>query len=181
MQVTSLRQYTKLRTPQLNRTYLQIISSVPFLDNQRKQTGWETINLLSQIFIFKLFYLFANLRTIPFLGGPPESLPEPGPWSVTSLTVHSFFSLLASEAGLARGEHMGLPGEDAAGEAGNEEAGVGSGVGSLSAVKSVSDSGKFLSGHGGTGGQSSSSKTDFSDLSVEEDLRCASLESESER
>lgn len=77
---------------------------------------------------------------------------------------------------------MGLPGEDADGEAGKDEAGVGSGVGSLSDVKSESDNGNVLSGQGGTGGQKSSSFTDFSDLSVEEDLRCGrSLESDNER
>lgn len=97
------------------------------------------------------------------------------------MTVHSFFSLLASEAGLANGEHIGLPGEDASGEAGKDEAGVGRGVGSLSDVKSDSDNGNVLSGHGGTGGHSSSSFTDFSDLSVDEDLRCTSLESDNER
>lgn len=128
-----------------------------------------------------LYYLFASFNTIPFLGAPPESPAEPGPWSVTSLTVHSFFSLLASEAGLAKGEHIGLPGDDAEGEAGTEEAGVGRGVGSLSEETSDSDNGNVLSGHGGTGGHSSSSFTDFSDLSVEEDLRCKSLESENER
>lgn len=100
---------------------------------------------------------------------------------MTSLTVHSFFSPLASEAGLAKGEHIGLPGDDADGEAGTEEAGVGRGVGSLSEDTSDSDNGNVLSGHGGTGGQSSSSFTDFSDRSVEEDLRCKSLESENER
>ena len=77
---------------------------------------------------------------------------------------------------------MGLPGEDADGEAGKEEAGVGSGVGSFSDVKSESDSGNVLSGQGGTGGQNSSSFTHFSDLSVEEDLRCGrSLESDNDR
>ena len=124
-------------------------------------------------------YLFANFNTIPFRGAPPGSLPET--WSVTSFTVHSFFSLLASGAGLAKGEHIGLPGDDAEGEAGTEEAGVGSGVGSLSDDKSESDKGNVLSGQGGTGGQTSSSFTDFSDLSVEDDLRCGSLESERER
>ena len=97
------------------------------------------------------------------------------------MTVHSFFSLLASEAGLANGEHIGLPGDEAEGDAGTEDAGVGSGVGSLREEKSDSDNGNVLSGHGGTGGQTSSSFKDFSDLSVEEDLRCGSLESEKER
>lgn len=134
------------------------------------------------LLFFFSYYLFASFNTIPFLGAPPVSPPGPGPWSVTSFTVHSFFSLLASEAGLAKGEHIGLSaGDDAEGETGTEEAGVGRGVGSLSDEKSESDSGNVLSGHGGTGGQSSSSFTDFSDLSVEEDLRCRSLESEKER
>ena len=83
------------------------------------------------------YYLFANFKTIPFRGAPPVSLLDP--WSVTSLTVHSFFSLLASEAGLANGEHIGLPGDEAEGDAGTEDAGVGSGVGSLSEEKSDSD------------------------------------------
>lgn len=124
-------------------------------------------------------YLFASFKTIPLRGAPPVSLLDP--WSVTSLTVHSFFSPLASEAGLANGEHIGLPGDEAEGEAGTEDAGVGSGVGSLSEEKSDSDKGNVLSGHGGTGGQISSSFRDFSDLSVEEDLRCGSFESERER
>lgn len=100
---------------------------------------------------------------------------------MTSFTVHSFFSLLASEAGLANGEHIGLPADDADGEAGKEDAGVGRGVGSLREVKSDSDNGNVLSGHGGTGGHISSSFKDFSDLSVDEDLRHGSLESDNER
>lgn len=101
---------------------------------------------------------------------------------MTSFTVHSFFSLLASEAGLANGEHIGLPpADDADGEAGKEDAGVGRGVGSLREVKSDSDNGNVLSGHGGTGGQISSSFKDFSDLSVDEDLRQGSLESDNDR
>ena len=48
-------------------------------------------------------------------------------------------------------------------------------------LKSESERGNILSGQGGTGGHISSSFTDLSDLSVDEDLRCASFESDNER
>lgn len=76
---------------------------------------------------------------------------------------------------------MGLPADEAVGDAGKDEAGVGRGVGSLRELRSLSESGNVLSGHGGTGGQISSSLIDFSSLSVDEDLRCGSFESDNDR
>lgn len=76
---------------------------------------------------------------------------------------------------------MGLPADEGEGDAGKDEAGVGRGVGSLRELRSLSESGNVLSGQGGTGGQISSSLIDFSSLSVDEDLRCGSLESDNDR
>lgn len=65
---------------------------------------------------------------------------------------------------------MGLPGDDAAGEAGIDDTGVGRGVGSLRPRISVSDRGKVLSGNGDTAGQLSNSPL-LSAQSVDEVLR----------
>lgn len=172
--------HSKLLTGQIHKNlffFTQLLFTIPTeisLLGEKLSSNW-TLNTNFDL------YLFASFKTIPFRGGPPESLPDPGPWSVTSLTVHSFLSLLASDAGLANGLHIGLPTDEADGDAGIDEAGVGRGVGSLRELKSVSESGNVLSGHGGTGGQISSSFIDLSSLSVDEDLRWGSFESDNDR
>ena len=124
-------------------------------------------------------HLLASLRTMPLRGCPvsPDGLEF---WSVvTNLTVHSF-SLAWSGNGLAKGEHIGLPVDDAAGEAGMDDTGVGRGVGSFKLRTSVSVSGNCLSGHGTTVGQLSASEF-LSVHSADDDPRGRLWDSEKER
>jgi hypothetical protein len=96
-------------------------------------------------------YLFASFSTIPFLGGLESVSVLFVVSGDSNLTVQFVFAVLS---GLSTGERIGLAVREDDGEGGTDNTrGVGGGLFKWS--KSVSESGKFLNGHGVTTGQAS--------------------------